>query len=190
VSIAQLHPEFVDLIPEAKVPGTLYVSIEYATAVHLCCCGCGEKVVTPLSPTDWRVTYDGENASLYPSVGNWSLPCRSHYWVDRGRVVWAPTWSHRRIEAGRRQSAKQHDRRFEPDLAPPKDTPVGCLRAWLARSVIHPGRELVSRSRKWTSSRSSREKDASRRRADANINTHLTRGRQPKKRGSFHEQGQ
>ncbi len=31
---------------------TLYISIPYVTAAHKCPCGCGEEIVTPLSPTD------------------------------------------------------------------------------------------------------------------------------------------
>ena len=50
--------EFVQAIPEKLEDGTLYVSMDYATVVHKCCCGCGREVVTPLSPTDWKLTFD------------------------------------------------------------------------------------------------------------------------------------
>lgn len=70
---------FVDAAPERPSVATLYVSIRYASAIHLCACGCGRKVVTPLSPHDWRLIFDGDTVSLYPSVGNWSFPCQSHY---------------------------------------------------------------------------------------------------------------
>jgi hypothetical protein len=93
--------EFVDEIPAELIDGTIYVSIEFETVVHRCCCGCGSKVVTPLSPTDWKLTFDGETVSLDPSVGNWSYPCRSHYFIERSRVVWAPPWSRDQIQAGR-----------------------------------------------------------------------------------------
>jgi hypothetical protein len=52
--------------------------------------GCGEKVVTPLSPAEWQLSYDGEAISLHPSIGNSRFPCGLHYWVKRGQVVWAP----------------------------------------------------------------------------------------------------
>jgi hypothetical protein len=45
--------------------------------------------------------YDGETVSLDPSVGNWSLPCRSHYWIRRGAVRWAPAWTDEEIEENR-----------------------------------------------------------------------------------------
>lgn len=96
-----LRHEFVKSIPEELAECTLYVSIDYATVVHKCCCGCGREVVTPLSPTDWKLIYDGASISLSPSVGNWSFPCRSHYWIDHGAVHWAEDWSAERIAAVR-----------------------------------------------------------------------------------------
>jgi Family of unknown function (DUF6527) len=96
----QLEHRFVDDIPEPLDGGVLYVSIRYATAVHLCCCGCGREVVTPLSPAQWRVTFDGETASLHPSIGNWNLACRSHYVIRNGRVFEAGQWSDEEVAFG------------------------------------------------------------------------------------------
>jgi hypothetical protein len=93
--------EFVEYIPNKLMDGTLYVSMAFATAVHRCCCGCGNEVVTPLSPTDWRLTFDGQSITLHPSIGNWNFPCQSHYWIVRNRVVWARRWSQAEIMAGR-----------------------------------------------------------------------------------------
>ncbi len=71
--------------------------------VHSCCCGCGLEVVTPLTPTDWRLTFDGEAISLWPSVGNWNLPCRSHYVIQGNRVIEAGPWNKAQIDAERRR---------------------------------------------------------------------------------------
>ncbi len=83
-----LTPIFVRAIPNQLEEGKVYISIDYRTAPHKCCCGCGREVVTPIGPTDWKLTYDG-TVSLYPSIGNWSYPCRSHYWVQGNRIKWA-----------------------------------------------------------------------------------------------------
>lgn len=83
-----LAHEFVDYVPAVLAEGVLYVSLRFATVVHLCPCGCGNKVVTPLSPADWQLLFDGEAVSLTPSIGNWSLPCQSHYWIKLDRVRW------------------------------------------------------------------------------------------------------
>jgi hypothetical protein len=96
-----LTHEFVEYIPSDLQDGMLYVSMMYATAVHKCCCGCGNKVVTPISPTDWQLLFNGVAVSLYPSIGNWSLDCRSHYWIEENRVIWAGQWTQARIDAGR-----------------------------------------------------------------------------------------
>jgi hypothetical protein len=103
---ATMQHRFVEFIPEVLEDGVLYVSLEYTTATHRCCCGCGAEVVTPLSPTDWRLIFDGKTASLEPSIGNWSLPCRSHYWITRNHVRWAPAWSEDQIAAGRAYDAR------------------------------------------------------------------------------------
>jgi hypothetical protein len=96
-----LKHEFVEFIPDELERGTLYISIRFATASHLCCCGCGNKVVTPIRPTDWKLIFDGKTVSLYPSIGNWSFPCQSHYWIRNNRIEWAPKWSRKQIEHGR-----------------------------------------------------------------------------------------
>jgi hypothetical protein len=100
-----LKHEFVEFIPEDLGEGVVYISIRFATASHLCCCGCGTKVVTPITPTDWKLIFDGKTISLDPSIGNWSFACRSHYWIWNNRVQWAPRWSDKQIERGR-----SHDR--------------------------------------------------------------------------------
>lgn len=92
---------FVGSIPEDPEEGHLYVSTEFATAIHRCACGCGEEVVTPLSPASWSLTYNGDTVSLRPSIGNWGFECRSHYWIRNNRVVWASEWSEAEIEMGR-----------------------------------------------------------------------------------------
>lgn len=101
MKIKVIRPKFVEFIPEMVEEGVLYISVPYATATHKCACGCGEIVVTPIKPTDWRLTWDGETVSLYPSIGNWSLPCQSHYWIEENKVRWARKWSNSEIEAGR-----------------------------------------------------------------------------------------
>lgn len=93
-----LTHQFVECIPNTLQEGVIYASIEHATAAHRCCCGCGLEIVTPLSPTDWTLTFDGDSISLNPSIGNWSLPCKSHYWIEKNRVFWARSLSQVAIE--------------------------------------------------------------------------------------------
>ncbi|WP_319000381.1 DUF6527 family protein [Burkholderia seminalis] len=103
--------------------------MEYGTVLHRCCCGCGEEVVTPLTPTDWKLTFDGIGISLSPSVGNWNLPCRSHYVISRNAVLEAGPWTRQMVnaEVQRDKAAKAlhygHDANAPSDAAyAPVDT--------------------------------------------------------------------
>ncbi|MCY3747802.1 MAG: DUF6527 family protein [Chloroflexi bacterium] len=103
----RLRHEFVDYIPEQIDERVLYVSVRFGTVVHRCACGCGEEVVTPLGPAEWRLTYDGRTISLAPSIGNWSFRCRSHYWIDEGSVRWSRGFSNAEIARVRLESRKR-----------------------------------------------------------------------------------
>ena len=96
-----LH-KFVENIPDNLENGVIYVSLIYGTAVHKCCCGCGNEVVTPLSPTDWTLIFDGETISLHPSIGNWGFKCQSHYCITNDKVEWAPRWTKKQIQRCRK----------------------------------------------------------------------------------------
>ncbi|WP_018240835.1 DUF6527 family protein [Ensifer sp. BR816] len=106
----RLEHRFVEHIPERLQTGVLYVSMDYATSAHSCCCGCGEEVIVPFTPTDWKMTFDGETISLRPSIGNWTLKCRSHYVIDRNKVIEAGPWSDEQVEAERRRDRAAKER--------------------------------------------------------------------------------
>lgn len=150
MSQARFAPRFVEFLPDDIGPGILYVSMSYAVAAHRCACGCGREVVTPLAPTDWKLTFDGENVSLDPSIGNWSFPCRSHYFILGGKVQWAASMSDAAIQRGRlrdRASKAAHfaksqssvGRPTEGEAAParkealPSEKPRASALGWLRR---------------------------------------------------------
>ncbi len=120
--------EFVQAVPDKLQEGVLYVSMEYATVVHKCLCGCGKEVATPLSPTDWCLTFDGDSVSLDPSVGNWSFPCRSHYWIRNNQVLWCGDMPQSLIDAGRerdrREKAVYYSDRAAPSQVAPNALPA------------------------------------------------------------------
>jgi len=132
-----IRHEFVATIPDRLDDRVVYVSIPYATAVHLCCCGCGSEVVTPLSPTDWSVTFDGQSVSLRPSIGNWSFECQSHYWIEHNRIRWARSWSRDEIAVGRERDALAKQAQFRPGDPKPE-----------AAAAIRPA-DRVQRLRRW-----------------------------------------
>jgi hypothetical protein len=104
--------KFTKFIPQELKEGVLYITVEYGTAVHLCPCGCGSRVVTPLTPTDWELRFNGKEVSLSPSIGNWSFPCKSHYWIIRNKVRWARRWSDEEIQEGREEDRSRKKRYF------------------------------------------------------------------------------
>jgi hypothetical protein len=147
-----LTHHFVHAIPNILAERTVYVSVAFATVAHKCCFGCGSEVVTPLTPTDWKLIFDGETISLDPSVGSWNLPCQSHYWIRRNRVHWARPWTRQQIEAGLAADARAKAEHYgsdpvsaksavgaplpSPDLvpivpAPPRDGYWQRLKRWL-----------------------------------------------------------
>ena len=126
IQMDTLTYEFVHFIPEDLAEGTLYVSIPFVTAIHLCCCGCRNEVVTPLDPEGWRLTFDGKSVSLHPSIGNWRLACQSHYWTTRNNVHWVPRW----FDRERRRCGELGQ--FKNKRQPPngQETPIEHPRAW------------------------------------------------------------
>ncbi len=136
-----IEHEFVEYVPSELAEGVLYVSIPYATAVHRCACGCGNKVVTPITPADWQLLFDGDTVSLAPSIGNWGFPCRSHYWIKRDVVRWSDAWSDEQVAAGRQRDDLGREAYFtrraeaEAGSAAPASRPIrrrlNQLRTWL-----------------------------------------------------------
>jgi hypothetical protein len=105
--------ERVHYMPSKLEPGVLYVSEEFGAVAHLCACGCGSKIRTPIGPTEWSVKETKAGPSVSPSVGNWQKPCQSHYVITGGAVEWAPTWSPEQILAGRQREEERRRAYFE-----------------------------------------------------------------------------
>jgi hypothetical protein len=94
-------------MPQDLEPGILYYSEEFKVSGHLCPCGCGNKVITPIGLNGWSFSQQKGFATLDPSLGNWELPCRSHYWIIKNQVFWADQWNSRQINAGRKREEKK-----------------------------------------------------------------------------------
>lgn len=108
-----LQHKFVEFIPDILEEGVLYISIDYCTAVHKCICGCGNEVVTPLSPTDWELRFNGRTVSLSPSIGNWSFECKSHYFITQNKIRLATQWEEWQIDEGRKEDTKNKMKFFK-----------------------------------------------------------------------------
>lgn len=115
MNIKRLTAQFVEFIPDRLEDGVLYVSMEHAVVSHNCACGCGRETVTPLSPTDWQLYFNGKAVTLTPSIGNWSFQCRSHYLIQDGSIRWASDMSTAAINHGRSMSREAKRRQYAPN---------------------------------------------------------------------------
>lgn len=76
-------------MPEILDRDILYVSEEFNSVAHLCACGCGTKIRTPIGATFWWSFKEDESGpTLHPSIGNFQIECKTHYWIQDGKVVW------------------------------------------------------------------------------------------------------
>jgi hypothetical protein len=107
--LTEIRAEFVEFVPKDLEDGVLYVSIAYSTTVHKCACGCGSKITLPINPAKWRFLWIGDSISLWPSVGNHSFSCGSHYWIEQNRIEWAREMSPEEIEANRRRDKEDRE---------------------------------------------------------------------------------
>ena len=81
--------ELVKHIPEYSEleENILYVSKEFHVAIHLCRCGCKTEICTPIDDNGWVFHENNGLFSLTPSIGNYQLPCRSHYYITNNQFV-------------------------------------------------------------------------------------------------------
>ena len=103
----------VEYMPKVLEPGVLYYAEVFGAATHLCPCGCRHKVQTPVGPSDYSLRFDRGGPTLFPSIGNWQRPCRSHYWIRNGEIVWDEPWSDEEIAAGRAAEAARDRAYFQ-----------------------------------------------------------------------------
>lgn len=127
---AQTNPTTNFVVVRGAIPtelsnGRIYVNPNGNRAHHLCACGCGSRVLTPLNSHEWRLAGSDLSPSLTPSVGNWNLECQSHYWIKHGRVAWAPRWTPAQIATGRASEQR-------PYL---EGTWLEKLRGWISRTA-------------------------------------------------------
>ena len=128
----RIRLQHVHYMPKLLEPGILYVSLEFSTAAHLCACGCGVKIRTPLGPTEWSLIETASGPTLNPSVGNWQQACQSHYWIYQGSIEWYGKWSPDQIIAGRRHEQTRRNAYYE-GLKHQHEGPLRKLWKWVKK---------------------------------------------------------
>jgi hypothetical protein len=114
VTIDSIRPEYVESFPDVLLDAVLYISKRFRTSCHRCCCGCGAKIVTPIRPTEYRLTDHDGLISLHPSIGNWDHPCQSHYVIKNNTILWAKKMSRKEIAQGRARDLAEKEMYFRP----------------------------------------------------------------------------
>jgi hypothetical protein len=128
----RIRLERVQYMPEVLEPGVLYFAEEFGAATHLCPCGCGHKVQTPVGPSDYSLRVNKSGPTLSPSVGNWQRPCQSHYWIRNGQIVWSEPWTSEEIAAGRALESAR-DRAYFATRVQAHNTPWARFVRWIKR---------------------------------------------------------
>ena len=121
-------------MPKDLEPGVLYVSEQFGAVAHLCACGCGSKIRTPLGPTEWSVEETDDGPTLRPSVGNWQQACQSHYLITRGEIIWSAQWNAKQIAGGRRREEERR-REYYDALGRKRGGVVRKLWRWMKRLI-------------------------------------------------------
>lgn len=90
MKLTELKPVMCESFPVPREPGILYVSKKYDCVTHLCPCGCGSEVVTPLEVDElpgWKIGGTDDSVTLSPSIFCLT-ECGSHYFIRANQVEW------------------------------------------------------------------------------------------------------
>lgn len=102
-------------MPTKFEEGVLYVSKKFGIAGHLCACGCGNKVWTPLGKAEWSIKNGKRGVTMWPSIGNGQLPCKSHYIIENNKIIWLPQMDEETTEIHLRE-AEDKRKKYYKDL--------------------------------------------------------------------------
>ena len=81
--------EFVEVMPENKEYGVLYISKRFNLVICLCPDGCGYEAVMPLKPKAYGWDYKEQDGkvTLSPSVAN-DCPNKAHFFIRDNKIIW------------------------------------------------------------------------------------------------------
>lgn len=76
-------------MPKEIQEGIIYISEEFSISKHKCPCGCGEVINIPIHEhRGWTINIVDDKVSFNPSIGNWYLKCKSHYYIKNNKIIW------------------------------------------------------------------------------------------------------
>ena len=84
-------------LPQTVGPGEFHYSRRFEMGALACACGCGHRIMLNLLDQHSLKIEDGL-PTVSPSILAADSPCLSHFWLKRGRVVFAEKWSQVQVE--------------------------------------------------------------------------------------------
>jgi len=101
--------------------------------------GAATRVVTPISPADWQLIFDGDSVSLTPSIGNWHSPAGPTTGSGPGPCGGPDRGPRRRSPPGGAEDARDRDDYFASRSAAARLVPAAPAPAITRRRRLHPG---------------------------------------------------
>lgn len=84
-----------------------HYSRRFEMAALSCACGCGHRVMLNLLDQH-HLLIEGGLPTITPSILVSDAPCLSHFFIRRGRVVWAQQWSQKTVDKVMKSQVRRH----------------------------------------------------------------------------------
>lgn len=84
-----------------------HYSRRFEMAALSCGCGCGHRVMLNLLDQH-HLLIEGGLPTVTPSILVSDAPCLSHFFIRKGRVVWAQKWSPKMVDRVMQSQVRRH----------------------------------------------------------------------------------
>lgn len=88
MKITKIQIKNVGIIPNDLEEWVLYLSERYWLSKHKCFCWCGSDVVLTLDRWSHYIHFMDWTLTVSPSIGSFSIPCNSHYFIKNNTIEW------------------------------------------------------------------------------------------------------
>lgn len=97
----------IERLPAQVGAFEFYYSRRFEMAAMACACGCGHRVMLNLLDQHQLKVEQGL-PTITPSILVSDASCLSHFFVQRGEVVWAQQWSKKVVENVMQSQVRRH----------------------------------------------------------------------------------
>jgi hypothetical protein len=86
IKTVEIEPVFIETIPDILEENKIYISEQNKVSIHLCLCGCKTEVVLIIGYPHWNHFIKNDKLTIVPSIGNFQIPCKSHYVITNNKA--------------------------------------------------------------------------------------------------------